>query len=50
MKKIVAIILTGCLLVSVTACGGGGAASKEAESTAPAQESIVPDSEKNPAR
>jgi hypothetical protein len=50
MKKIVAIILTGCLLASVTACGGGGAASKEAESTAPAQESIVPDSEKNPAR
>lgn len=50
MKKIVAIILTGCLLASVTACGGGGAASKEAESTAPAQESIVPDSEKNPAQ
>lgn len=50
MKKIVAIILTGCLLASVTACGGGGAASKEAESAEPAQESIVPDSEKNPAR
>lgn len=50
MKKIVAIILTGCLLASVTACGGGGAASKGSESAAPAQESIVPDSEKNPAQ
>lgn len=50
MKKIVAIILTGCLLVSVTACGGGGASSKGSESAAPAQESIVPDSEKNPAQ
>jgi hypothetical protein len=45
MKKIVAIILTGCLLVSVTACGGGGAASKGSESAAPAQESQTADAQ-----
>ena len=45
MKKIVAIILTGCLLVSVTACGGGEAASKGSESAAPAQESQTADAQ-----
>lgn len=41
MKKIVSLVLIGCLLVSLTACGGGATESKAAGSAVSAEESTA---------